>query len=153
MVLEGSCDPNSREPVDLRVTLNRSLISCVPDKTSQLPARSQVLLGWYSRVGGGQKVFPISGQGTAHCRWLASSVMHPSRGWGPSCLTFSKAHGAEIEVGGLFCLSYRHLGFWALVCYPRGYSNLSRKVCISSMAPSLLALRTQAGGPANIWKS
>lgn len=152
MVLEGSCDPNSKEPLDLRVTLNRSLISCMPDKTSQLPARSQVLLGCYSRVVGGKKVFPISGQGTAHCK-VASSVMHPSRGWGPSCLTFSKAYGAEIEVGGSPSSVTGTYVFGPLSCYPRGYSNLSRKVCVSSVAPDRLALRTQAGGAANIWKS
>lgn len=83
-MLKGLCDPDSREPLGLRVTLSRSLISCVSDKTSQLPAGSQVLLGGYSRVGGGEKIFPISGQETAHCK-VASPVMHLSRGWGPIC--------------------------------------------------------------------
>lgn len=107
-------------PLGLRVT---PLISHAPAETSQPPAGLQV-----SRAGRGQRTWTLSGQGAAHCSGTSPAWPHLEAGCPVGWLTVSLRScgpGVGGGVGG------------------EGLQQPQEKVCISSVAASLLALRPQ----------
>ena len=95
-------------PLGLRVI---SLISHAPGETSQPPAGLQV-----SRAGRGQRTWPLSGQGAAHCSGTSPARPHLEAGCPVGWLTVSlRPCGPGVGWGGV----------------GEGYSSLRRKFVLA----------------------